>query len=281
MKMRIVADSSADIFALDGVDFASVPLTISTDEREFVDDESLNVDEMVDYMLSYKGRSYTSCPNVDTWTKSYEGADEIFVVTLSGALSGSYNAAASAAQHFIEKHPDAKIHVFDSKSAGSEVRMIVEKIAELVRGGLAFEEIVTRINDYMRHTRIFFALESFHNFAQNGRVNKLVAKMGGLLGIRIMATGSEKGEIEIVGKHRGEQKTLKGFIENMLAAGYKGGRVFITQCRNSAFAETISAAIKQLYAGAQVIIYDTRGLCSYYAEKGGVLVACECETARG
>ena len=279
MKTRIIADSSVDIFELDGVDFLSAPLTISTDERDFVDDEKLDVDEMLDYLLAYKGRSYSACPNVDAWMSCYEGAEEIYVVALSSGLSGTYNAACTAAQLFTEKHPEAKVRVFDTKSAGAEVRLITEKLAELVRVGKGFEEICSRIDAYMRHTRIFFALESFHNFAQNGRVNKLVAKMGGLLGIRIMATGSPEGEIEIIGKHRGAQKTLKGFLECIREAGYNGGRIFIAQCKNSPFAEAISKAIKEIYAGAQIVIYETRGLCSYYAEKGGVLLACECEKA--
>ena len=49
MKVKIVADSSANLLSLDGVEFQSAPLVIRTNEREFVDDEKLDVEEMADY----------------------------------------------------------------------------------------------------------------------------------------------------------------------------------------------------------------------------------------
>ena len=93
MKRRIIADSSCDIFEMEGIDFVSVPLTISTDERSFVDDKALDVDGMLTYLAGYEGRSYTACPNMEAWLQAYQGADEIFVVTLSSNVSGTYAAA--------------------------------------------------------------------------------------------------------------------------------------------------------------------------------------------
>ena len=89
--MRIIADSSCDLYTLDYPDFRTVPLTVYTDEKSFLDDEALNITEMLDYLAGFKGRSYTSCPNTEAWLAAYEGADEIFVSTVTSALSGSYN----------------------------------------------------------------------------------------------------------------------------------------------------------------------------------------------
>ncbi len=275
MKRKLIADSSCDWFALAGVDFTAVPLTVSTEEKSFVDDENLDVAQMLRYMASYQGRSYTACPNVDAWLQAYQGAEEIFVVTLSSNISGTYAAAVTAGEIYKEEHPHTKIHIFDTLSAGPEVRLLVEKLAEDMQADLSFEEICARGEDYMEKTGILFCLQSFHNFAQNGRVNKTVAKLGGMLGIRIMATASAEGTIEIVDKCRGEKGALKKFLEKLEHAGYSGGKISLAHCENADFAKVIAEAVLSQHPNAKIDIYETRGLCSFYAEVGGILLGFE------
>ncbi len=282
--IRIVADSSCDWGSGKGplgVDYASAPLTIATEERGFRDDEHLDVDEMLGYLAAHHGRSYTACPNVEDWLRCYEGADVVYAVVLSSNISGAYNAAVTAAGLYKESRPGARVHVFDTRSAGPQVRLLVEEIARLVRQGMDFEQVCARADTYLRHTRVFFALESFHNFAQNGRVNKTVAAVAGLLGIRIMATASVKGEISVEKKCRGASGTLKEFLASMREAGYVGGRCRIAQCQNAELAGRLAEKIREAYPGAQIEVYETRGLCSYYAERGGLLLSCECDRPYG
>ena len=155
MNTKIIADSSCDIYEIEGVDFTSVPLTIATDEKSFVDDASLDVSEMLSYMATYEGRSYTACPNMDAWVQAYCGGEEIYVVTLSSNISGTYSAAVSAAELYKEDHPDVKIHIFDTLSAGPEVRMLVQQLSKLVREGKSFEEICRLGEESLSRTRIF------------------------------------------------------------------------------------------------------------------------------
>jgi len=279
MKIKIIADSSCDIFELDGVDFEYAPLTISTDERSFVDDKNIDIDDMLTYLSNYEGRSFTSCPNPNDWLKAYDGADILYVVTLTSALSGTYNSAKIAADMYLEQNPNAKIHIFDSLSTGPEIRLLIDKIAELVTLNKSFEEVVLKATDYQKHTRLFVLLESFNNLANNGRISKTVASLAGLLGIRIMATASLEGTIELTSKCRGEKSAIKKYLENFNDVGYQGGKVYISHCRNDAFAKKLKNAILASYPNAEVLIYETRGLCSYYAEKGGILLGCECSKA--
>ena len=274
-KIKLIADSSCDTFAVEGVDFISVPLTISTQQRSFLDDQALDVEQMLAYLAAYKGRSYTACPNMDDWLNAYQDAEEIFVVTLSSGVSGTYAAANAAAKLHQEENPNVKIHIFNTLSAGPEVRMLTDKIAEQIRAGKSFEEICQAGEAYIKETRIFFALQSFHNFAENGRVNKTVARLGSMLGIRVMATASPHGTIEITDKCRGEKATQKRFLEKMAEAGYQGGKVYLAHCCAEEFAKSICAGIKEKYPSGEILIYETHGLCSFYAEKGGVLLGFE------
>ena len=276
-KVKIVADSSCDNLTVSGIDFESVPLTISTNERIFRDNKDIDVENMLKYFSSYHGRSYTSCPGIDDWLRCYGGADVLYVVVLSSGISGAYSTAVAAANIYKETHPEAKVRVFDTHSAGPQVRLLVDKIAECVRNGMKFEEVCKLADDYLKRIRIFFSLESFHNFAQNGRVNKTIARFAGVLGIHIMATASLDGKIEILKKCRGSKATLRGFIDCMKNAGYTGGKCYIAHCKNPDFASEISSEICKIYPSAKISIYKTRGLCSYYAEKGGILLSCECK----
>lgn len=276
MKRKIVADSSCDIWELNGVDFAVAPITISTDNKHYVDNQELDVHLMSEELAKYKGVSHTACPSVGSWLDCYEGYDEVFVVTLTGAMSGTYNSAMTAKGIYEEENENVKVHVFDSLSTGPEMRLLIEKLKEIIEEDLPFEEIVEKGQDYLKHSRLFFALKSLHNFAMNGRVSKTVASAIGVLNISIFATASEEGTIQQISKCRGEKKVVKSMIEHLEDAGYHGGKVRISHADNLKLAHNVRDKILELYPHADIIVYPMGGLCTYYAEIGGLLVGCEC-----
>lgn len=276
MKRKIVTDSSCDIWELNGVDFAVAPMTISTDNKHYVDNQELDVRLMSEDLAKYNGVSHTACPSVGSWLDCYEGYDEVFVVTLTGAMSGTYNSAMTAKGIYEEENENVKIHVFDSLSTGPEMRLLIEKLKEMIEEDLTFEEIVEKGQDYLNHTRLFFALKSLHNFAMNGRVSKAVASAIGVLNISIFATASEEGTIQQISKCRGEKKVVKSMIEHLENAGYHGGKVRISHADNLKLAHNVRDKILELYPHADIIVYPMGGLCTYYAEIGGLLVGCEC-----
>lgn len=276
MKRKIVADSSCDMWELNGVDFAVAPMTISTDNKHYVDNQELDVHLMSEELAKYKGVSHTACPSVGSWLDCYEGYDEVFVVTLTGAMSGTYNSAMTAKGIYEEENENVKVHVFDSLSTGPEMRLLIEKLKEMIEEDLPFEEIVEKGQDYLNHSRLFFALKSLHNFAMNGRVNKAVASAIGVLNISIFATASEEGTIQQISKCRGEKKVVKSMIEHLENAGYHGGKVRISHADNLKLAHNVRDKILELYPNADIIVYPMGGLCTYYAEIGGLLVGCEC-----
>lgn len=276
MKRKIVADSSCDMWELNGVDFAVAPMTISTDNKHYVDNQELDVHLMSEDLAKYKGVSHTACPSAGSWLDCYEGYDEVFVVTLTGTMSGTYNSAMTAKGIYEEENENVKVHVFDSLSTGPEMRLLIEKLKEMIEEDLTFEEIVEKGQDYLNHTRLFFALKSLHNFAMNGRVSKAVASAIGVLNISIFATASEEGTIQQISKCRGEKKVVRSMIEHLENAGYHGGKVRISHADNLKLAHNVRDKILELYPHADIIVYPMGGLCTYYAEIGGLLVGCEC-----
>ena len=274
--VKFIADSACDLTEYPGINFEAVPLTLSTSERTFTDDKSLNVHDMLEYLYSHKGRSFTACPSTQAWLDAFEGADEIYVVTITSGLSGTYNSACVAKEQYISEHPDAKICVVDSLSTGPGEVLILEKMVEMKNAGKSFEEISGSIEKYRDSLRLHFGLKSLHNLAQNGRVNKLIASAIGIMNIRILGTASKEGTIEQVARCRGERKLIDTIIEEIKKIGYKGGKVRICHVENAELASAIIEGIKREFGKIDIKSILAGGLCSFYAERGGIIIGCEC-----
>ena len=275
MSYRIVADSSSNMFTLEGVDFSYAPLKIITKEKEYIDGPGLDVAQMVAWFDSYKGKSKTSCPNPADWLEAFGDSEEVFCVTITSGLSGSYNAACVAKQMYEAECPDRRVFVIDSLSAGPELALIVEKLEQLAVAGHDFDAICSQIKAYTQKTGLLFMLESLKNFANNGRVSPAVAKIAGLLGIRIVGKASDAGTLEPLDKCRGEEKSLAAILNRLKADGLQQGRVIIHHSANESAAQRLLQRIREAFPKVRVDIGVCRGLCSYYAEKGGLLVGYE------
>lgn len=275
MKMKIVADSSANLCTTPDNSLVSVPLTLRTDEREFVDNASLDIKEMTDYLASYKGKSGSACPSSQDWVDAFGDAEEIYAVAITSNLSGSFNSLRIAKEQYEEEYPDRKVCIIDSLSAGSELKLIIEKIQELHAEGKNFEEISSMITDYQEHTHMVFCLKSLKNLANNGRVSPAVAKIAGVLNIHVVGIASNVGTLEQREKARGEKKALVAIDKLMKEFNYNGGKVIIDHCFNETDANTLKSHILATYPDADVRIAETRGLCSFYAEVGGLMIGFE------
>lgn len=275
MQYKIAADSSANMRAFEGVEFANVPLKIITKEKEYVDDEHLDVAQMVADLKAYKGTSGSSCPNVYDWLKAFGDAAHVFAVTITSGLSGSYNAARQAAEEYVAAHPDRKVCVLDSLTAGPELRLICEKVREGIRAGRLFEEIEASTRAYMKHTHTIFALQSLNNLARNGRISSAVAKIAGVLGIWVVGKGSDEGTLVQEHKCRGEKRVIEATYADMKANGYDGGKVRMSNCLNDSVTDHLEQLIRRDYPDAEITCEQTTGLCSFYAEQGGMIIGYE------
>ena len=275
MNTKIVVDSSASLYTLQGVDFECVPLKIITDDAEYLDNGTMDAVGMAQTLRTYKGKTSTSCPNVSDWLAAYEGADEVYAITITGTLSGSYNAAQLAAEEYQQENPGKRVFVLDSLSTGPEQRLLAEHLRDLLAEGKEFDEVCEEMLRYHKHTHLLFSLESLANLARNGRVKPAVAAVARMLGIRVIGQASEIGELDVLCKTRGEHGALERIVLELKEHGYTNGRLHISHCGNPAAAERLKHMVKAVFDGAKVDISECGGLCSYYAELGGLLVGYE------
>ena len=278
MKIKIVGDSASNLYNLPDVTYECAPLKIITDAKEYVDNIELDLQGMVDDLRTYKGKSGTACPSVGDYLAAFEGYDIIYVVTIISTLSGSYNAAMQAKAQYEEENPGKKVFVIDSYTAGGEQKLHLEKLRDLVLEGKDYETVCREITEYKDHgTSLVFSLESMINLANNGRVPMIVAKALNLIGLRMIGIVSEEGQIHPTDKARGEKKAIETIWAKMLSEGYKGGRLRIDNCFNVKTAEAIKELALENFPGADVRIEPTLALCSFYAEKGGLMIGFERE----
>jgi len=274
MNMKIVADSSANLYTAADSSIVSVPLTLRTDEREFVDNGFLDIKEMTDYLSSYKGKSGSACPSSQDWVDAFGDAEEIYAIAITSNLSGSFNSLRIAKEEYVEEYPDRKVCIIDSLSAGPELKLVVEKIQEMKAAGKTFEEVSEAIAEYQNHTHLIFCLKSLNNLANNGRVNPAVAKIAGVLNIHVVGIANE-GVLDQREKARGAKKALVAIDSLMKEFNYNGGKVIIDHCFNEKDANAVKEHILATYPNADVRLAETRGLCSFYAEVGGLMIGVE------
>ena len=277
MKWNIITDSSCDLLPpaeqAGEVRLSSVPFVISVGATDFVDDGRLDIPAMLEAMEREPTASHTSCPSPQAWLEQFEGADRSIALTISSQLSGSWNSAMIARELALEQYPDRQIAVVDSRSTGPELALCVEEIFGQIQSGAGFEELVQWAEAFFQQKRIMFALSSFDNLVKNGRTSKAAGFIARKLGMWGIGVGSEQGTIQVTGKTRGAAGAVTKLLSQMRESGFSGGKVAISHCQNASLAATLKRNIQEAWAGCQVRVMPTRGLCSYYAERGGLIVS--------
>jgi len=274
--MRLILDSGSNVRKLNGVeDYAVVPLSIRTEDKEFVDDEKLNIMGMVEELEKTKSRSGSACPGISEFEKALDGCKDAIIITLASKLSGCYNAAVAAAEMYMEEHEGSTIYVLDSNAIGPSEKLIAEKFFECKDKGMDIDATYDTIKEYSKKLKIGFCLKSLKNLANNGRISPVIAKFANVVGIRIVGIFSEWGELQPTNKARGDRNSIDAIINNMKEAGYKGGKVIIDHCDGLAMALAVKEKIQTFFKNADIRIGETTGLCSFYAERGGIVITCE------
>lgn len=277
MQRRVIADSSANMLSMAGMDYQAVPLRVMAGDRVYADDGTISARQLVEELRSHKGRTTTACPSMADWQRAFGDAEECFCVTITSALSGSNNAAEAAAREAMEAAPGRKIFVLDSLSTGAEMTLLAERMAQDICLGMDFDEICQDIKSYQTRTHLMYCLQSLRNLAANGRVSPALAAIIGILGIRMVGSASADGRLELDAKCRGDKKALAAMVNGMRNKGYAGGQVVIDHCVNEPLAQELAQLLRAEWPEANIRIRETGVLCSYYAEGGGLMIGFESE----
>ncbi len=275
--MRIVADSSCDLTKAlkEQMDITLVPLTITVGDQHFKDDETLDVNEMLKVIEASSEVSRSACPSPQDFMDAFKAKGSVFVVTLTAALSGTYNSAIVAKDLFLKECEQKFIHVFDSKGSSAKETLIAMKIDELIRQGLVESEIVREVDAYIQKMKYFFQLGSLDTMIKNGRISKLKGIIGGVLKIKPILCASTEGEVELYENVRSEKKSIQRLAEIVgeHCSDCSERILAISHCYALDKAEKLKAEIESRYNFKKVFIVPTKGLSSLYTSRGGITLA--------
>ena len=280
MKYKIIGDSCCDISKSNEVygKVQHIPLTLSLEGKEYIDDETFNQKEFIDHVAASKDYARSACPSPQSYMDAYEGDyDSVFVVTLSGNLSGSYNSAMTGMKMYYEEYPNdgKKIHVFDSCSASCGEGNIAQKIYELAEQGLSHEEIVETVNAYSLEMKTYFVIETLEPLRKNGRLSNLKAIVASVLNIKPVMSATDDGLIIQLGQARGMERSLKKMIEYIVenTKNIEEKVLAISHVNCLERAMWVKEEILKLAKFRDITIADTAGVATLYANDGGIIVA--------
>lgn len=256
------------------LDVTTVPLTMTLGQKEFVDDDSLDLSGFMTEMKACTEKVGSASPPPLSYQEAIEGAQNSFVVTLSSRLSGSY-ASAVMGKTFAEENGEAEAYVFDSKSASAGEVLIAIKIRELIQCGMSCGRIIKTVNQFIDGMKTYFVLENYDNLLKNGRLSKINEKLIRFLNIKLVMGSDGDGNIALYAKIRGVKQMIEKLVSYIETSGKKteGENLVISHCNNPSLAEQLSAVVKQRFRFKEILVVPSRGLSSLYADDQGIVMA--------
>ena len=276
MSFKVVVDSCGELTKemKESGNFVTASLTMQLDDLVFVDDETFNQKDFLEKIAASPNCPKSSCPSPEIYKKAFDDpAEHIYAVTLSSELSGSYNSAQLGRNLLLEEKPEKKIYVFNSRSASVGETLIALKIQELEEKGTEFEEVIRQVEEYIAEQNTFFVLENLETLRKNGRLSNIKAFVANALKIKPVMASTPEGTIVQLDKARGINKALVKMVNYIVEkTDHPEQKILaIAHCNCPDRAQVIKEALQEQMKIKDVIVLDTAGISTMYANDGGVI----------
>ena len=277
MSFKIIVDSCCDLTPaqLREECFVKVPLTIRVGGHTIADDDTFDQGELLWRMKESETAPQSACPSPMQYLEAFDcGADDLYVVTLSALLSGSHNAAAQARSIWLEDHPGANVHIFNSCSASAGEVLVALRIQELAQSGMDFTTVVDQVSRYINEMETYFVLETLDTLRKAGRLNRVQSIVTSTLHIKLLMGATPEGEI----CKKGQAMSVKQALNKMVALmaddlKHVGKRLSIVHCNCLERAFYVKELAMKQCRFDEILVSDTGGIATMYANDGGVIVA--------
>lgn len=279
MKYKLIVDSCCDFPEnYDEKNITKVALFLHVDDEVILDDETFDQLEFMEKMKNSKSHLKTACPSPQKFLEAIEEgeAENVFIVTISGMLSGTYNSAQLAKQLFLEEKEDTKkIYVFNSCSASSGEALVAMKVKELAELDMEFDEIITTVEEYIKEMNTFFVIESLDTLQKNGRISNVKALVANVLNLKPVMGSTDEGTIYKLDQARGMEKALLKMVEYIVEKTKcpENKIVSIAHCNCWERALFVKNALLKKVKFKEILIACTNGVSTVYASDGGIIVA--------
>lgn len=283
MSYRIIVDSCCDKTApmANWNNITFVPLTLEVGDYRILDDENFDQDEYIKRTLEHDDVAKTACPSPSAWADAYDcEEDELYVMTISNRLSGTYNSALQGIELYNEEHPNnnKKIHVFDSFATSGIESIVAEYMQKILSEGTSFDDAIPMIEDFIvNQTELYFCLENLDVLRMNGRMYAVAASILKKLKLKLIFERTTEGYIKPAGQDLAINRSIIK-MANIISQKLEGidlsdKKLVISHvcCEDRAklFLDKLEANTKF----GSVEIVKCSGLNSTYAANGGIIVS--------
>lgn len=277
MSWSIVSDSSIDMRSADftnkEIKFITVPLKIVIGDKEYIDDESPDINNLLSDMKASKKASSSACPSPEMFAEAFRQSDNTICISMTSGLSGTYNSACIARDMVKEEFPEKNIYVIDTKATAGVMVLAVRMAEKLIEAGDNFKAICEKLDEYVKTLHITFTLSCFDNLVKAGRMSSFAGLLATKLGIHAVAKNSSEGKIEVIKKTRGEDRAMDSIVEFMgETKDMKDLPVVISHCNNETGAKKLADLIKTRLLTSDITILTCKALTTFYAMEKGLLI---------
>jgi len=276
VKKQIIVDSCCDMTAAmrDEMGIISVPLTMMLGDKEFCDDDSLDMDKFMDAVKQFTGKTGSASPSPFLYQEAIESVEDAYIVTLSSKLSGSYSNAVVGNNEASENGKGAA-YILDSKTASAGETLIAIKLYELIQAGISKDRIIDTINHFISIMKTYFVLENYDNLQKNGRLSKVTGTLVQMLNIKLIMGADGNGEIALFEKCRGSNRMVQQLLALIDSCGKETSNenLVISHSNNHGLAEQLKTLIKERFHFKKIYVVPTGGLSSLYTDDKGIVLA--------
>ena len=276
MEHKIIVDSCCDMTPqlAEKLGITIVPLTMRLGEKEFTDDDSLDLPGFMAEMEAGTDRISTAAPSPVSFKEAIESAKNSFIITISKHLSATFENA-TLGKALAEESGDVDTHVFDSKTASAGEVLLAIKLREMLNLGKSKEQIIKSFGELIDTMKTFFVLERYDNLIKNGRLNKVAGKIVGVLNIKLIMGADGNGQIALFAKPRGTKRMIAKILD-LIGEKWNsaaGETMVISHCNNPDLVKQITDAVKSKFNFKDIVVVPTSGTISVYSDNKGIIMA--------
>ncbi|MBQ6574652.1 MAG: DegV family protein [Lachnospiraceae bacterium] len=275
MAFKVIGDSCCDFTKLQMKkgNVVRVPMSVIIGGVEYRDDGRRTQEEWIKLIKEDPGYPRSACPSPEEFLNAFDENCDNYVVTISSKLSGVYNSAMVAKDMFEDEHEDAKIHIFDSKSAAAGEHVLVEKIIEFAEMGCSFEEVVKKVETFRDEMYTIFVLDDLETFKKNGRLKGVKALVATTMNVKPVLIGVD-GEIKQIDQSIGVNHAINRMLYHIEKKDFdKTRKVRITQCDSKEICTKVARILTERFGFTDVKIINAGGLSTTYENPGGIIIA--------
>lgn len=255
--------------------FETASLSMEVGGTRIIDDASFDQADFLRRVAECTESPKSSCPSPETYMEKYRcDAENVYAVTLSAELSGSYNSAVLGKNLYIEEYGEKNIHVFNSCSASIGETLIALKVQECEEAGMAFAQVVDTVEHYIAGQNTYFVLENLDTLRKNGRLTGIKSLVAGALNIKPVMGSTPEGTIRQLGQARGIKKALTKMVDHIVEDIQESEEkiLAISNCNCRERAQEVEKLLLAKMKVKASFIVDTAGISSMYANDGGIIV---------